>query len=200
MESMSGDWIPPDRAINRNLEEKSLTEISFLASEIVFAAIWLFVRICVWIKQRRLGWKREAILLLMYINLAVIIRFVFFPRALVAGHVQPLVFEAADVLPLRINLIPLVHLFDYGSVRDMLWNVAGNTAMFIPSGIILPIVYRKLNSFGKIIAAGALISLCIEFLQLPFASRASDIDDLILNTLGVAAGYGIYMIFRRFKR
>ena len=136
----------------------------------------------------------------MYINLAVIIRFVFFPRALVAGHVQPLVFEAADVLPLRINLIPLVHLFDYGSVRDMLWNVAGNTAMFIPSGIILPIVYRKLNSFGKIIAAGALISLCIEFLQLPFASRASDIDDLILNTLGVAAGYGIYMIFRRFKR
>ena len=200
MESMSGDWIPPDRAINRNLEEKSLTEISFLASEIVFAAIWLFVRICVWIKQRRLDWKREAILLLMYINLAVIIRFVFFPRALVAGHVQPLVFEAADVLPLRINLIPLVHLFDYGSVRDMLWNVAGNTAMFIPSGIILPIVYRKLNSFGKIIAAGALISLCIEFLQLPFASRASDIDDLILNTLGVAAGYGIYMIFRRFKR
>ena len=197
---MSGDWIPPDRAINRNLEEKSLTEISFLASEIVFAAIWLFVRICVWIKQRRLDWKREAILLLMYINLAVIIRFVFFPRALVAGHVQPLVFEAADVLPLRINLIPLVHLFDYGSVRDMLWNVAGNTAMFIPSGIILPIVYRKLNSFGKIIAAGALISLCIEFLQLPFASRASDIDDLILNTLGVAAGYGIYMIFRRFKR
>ena len=104
------------------------------------------------------------------------------------------------MLPLRINLIPLVHLFEYGSVRDMIWNVIGNTAMFIPSGIILPVVYRKLNSFWKVIAVGALISLCIELLQLPFASRASDIDDLILNTLGVAAGYGIYAIFLRFKQ
>lgn len=177
-----------------------MIEISFLASEIVFAAILLFVRICVWIKQRRLDWKREVILLLMYINLAVIIRFVFFPRALADGHVQPLVFEAAEMLPLRINLMPLVHLFEYGSVRDMIWNVAGNTAMFIPSGIILPVVYKKLNSFWKVIAVGALISLCIELLQLPFASRASDIDDLLLNTLGVAVGYGIYAFFRHFKR
>ena len=177
-----------------------MIEISFLASEIVFAAIWLFVRICVWIKQRRLDWKREVILLLMYINLAVIIRFVFFPRALVDGHVQPLVFEAAEMHPLRINLMPLVHLFEYGSVRDMIWNVAGNTAMFIPSGIILPVVYKKLNSFWKVIAVGALISLCIELLQLPFASRASDIDDLLLNTLGAAVGYGIYAFFRHFKR
>ena len=136
----------------------------------------------------------------MYINLAVIIRFVFFPKALVAGCVQPLVFEAAEMIPLRINLKPLVHLFEYGSFRDMIWNVVGNTAMFIPSGIILPVVYRKLNNFWKVIAVGALISLCIEFLQLPFASRASDIDDLLLNTLGVTAGYGIYVIFRRFKR
>ena len=144
--------------------------------------------------------KREAILLLMYCNLAVILRFVFFPRALAAGHVQPLVFEAAEMLPLRINLIPLVRLFEYGSVRDIIWNVVGNTAMFIPTGIILPVVYKKLNSFWKVIAVGALISLCIECLQLPFASRASDIDDLLLNTLGVAAGYAIYAIFRRFRR
>jgi glycopeptide antibiotics resistance protein len=34
--------------------------------------------------------------------------------------------------------------------------------------------------------------LCIELLQLPFYSRSSDIDDLILNTLGYLMGYGIY--------
>ena len=176
-----------------------MIEISFLASEIVFAAIWLFVRGCVWIKQRRLDWKREAILLLMYINLAVIIRFVFFPRTLVDGHVQPLVFETAEMLPLRINLIPLVHLFEYGSVRDMIWNVIGNTAMFIPTGIILPIIYRKMDHFGKVIAAGAFISLCIELMQLPFATRVTDIDDLILNTLGVMIGYGIYSLVKKIK-
>ena len=69
--------------------------------------------------------------------------------------------------------------------------------MFIPSGIVLPVVYKKLDNFGKVVAAGAFISFCIEILQLPFASRASDIDDLIMNTLGVVIGYGIYAAARR---
>lgn len=166
----------------------------------LFTAIWLLVRGWIWVKQGRLDWKREAVLLLMYFNLAVIIRFVFFPRALVAGHIQPLVFEAAAIFPLRINLVPLVHLFSYGNARNMIWNVAGNVAMFIPTGIVLPVVYSRLNSFRKTVAAAALISFCIEILQLPFASRASDVDDLILNTLGAAAGYGIYAAFKRLKR
>lgn len=174
--------------------------ISFLTVELAFTIIWLLTRLVVWKRQGRILWKREAVLLLMYINLAVIIRFVFFPRALVDGHIQPLVFDAAAAFPFRVNLIPLVHLFDYASVRDIVWNVVGNAAMFVPSGIVLPIVYRKLNSFWKVTASGALISLCIEILQLPFASRASDVDDIILNTLGVVVGYGIYAAVRHFKR
>ena len=177
-----------------------MVEMSFLTLELVFTAVWLMTRLIVWKRQGKILWKREAVLLLMYINLAVIIRFVFFPRALVDGHIQPLVFDAASAFPFRVNLIPLVHLFDYANVRDIVWNVVGNAAMFIPSGIVLPIVYRELNSFWKVIASGALISLCIEILQLPFASRLSDIDDVILNTLGVAVGYGIYAIFKGIKR
>ena len=177
-----------------------MVEISFNELECFFTAIWLLCRIIVWIRQRRINWKREAVLLLMYINLAVIIRFVFFPRDLVDGRVQPLIFEAAAVFPLRMNLIPLVHLFDYDNIRDIIWNVVGNAAMFIPSGILLPILYRQLNSFWKVAAAGAFISLCTETLQLPFPSRASDIDDLILNTIGVAVGYGIYAACKCLKR
>ena len=176
-----------------------MLEISFLAAESAYTAAWLLVRISIWIRRRDIDWKREAVLVLMYIDLAVIIRFVFFPRDLIDGHVQSLVFEAA-AFPLRINLVPLVHLFDYGNVRDIVWNVVGNAVMFIPSGIVLPIVYRQLNSFWKVAAAGAVISLCIEILQLPFPSRASDIDDLILNTLGVVVGYAIYVVFKRLRR
>ena len=172
-------------------------EITFLAAELIFAAVWLIIRISIWVKQKRIDWMREAILLLMFVNLAVIIRFVFFPRELVDGHIQPLVFDAAKVFPLRISLRPFIFLFDYDNIRDIVWNVAGNFTMFIPTGIILPILYKRLNTFWKVIAAGALISLCIEILQLPFASRASDIDDLILNTFGVAVGYGIYVAIKR---
>ncbi len=175
-------------------------EISFLSTELAFTAIWLLVRICIWKKQNGIEWKREAVLLLMYINLAVIIRFVFFPIDLVDGHVQPLVLERTSVFPFRINLIPFVNIFNYSSIRDIIRNVIGNVAMFIPSGIVLPIVYRKVNSFWKVVAAGAFLSLCIEILQLPFPSRTSDIDDLILNTLGVVVGYGIYSAFKRIIR
>ena len=134
-------------------------EISFFAAEAAFTAIWLLVRISIWIRQKSIDWKREAVLALMYINLAVIIR------------------------------------FDYDNVRDIVWNVIGNVAMFIPTGIVLPIVYRRLNSLWKVAAVGAFISLCTEILQLPFPSRASDVDDLILNTLGVVVGYGIFAMF-----
>ena len=109
-------------------------EISFFAAEAAFTAIWLLVRISIWIRQKSIDWKREAVLALMYINLAVIIRFVLFPRDLVDGHIQPLVFDAVTAFPLRINPIPLVHLFDYDNVRDIVWNVIGNVAMFIPGG------------------------------------------------------------------
>ena len=177
-----------------------MIEISFLSAELAFTAVWLLLRVLVWLRQGKIDWKREAVLLLMYLNLAVIIRFVFFPKTRVDGHVQPLFFDPAAVFPLRVNLVPFLHLFDYDSIRDIVWNVAGNAVMFLPSGIFLPLVYRRLDSFGKVLAAGAFLSLCIELLQLPFASRATDIDDVILNLLGIAAGYGIYAAFRHLKR
>ncbi len=175
-------------------------EISFLAAELFFSVIWLIVRIIICVKQKSVDWKRESLLLLMFVNLAVIIRYAFFPRDLIDGHVQPLVFEAEKMLPLRVNLRPFVHLLDYDNARDIVWNVAGNSVMYIPTGVILPVLYKKLDTFWKVIAVGAILSLCIEILQLPFASRASDVDDLILNTFGVAVGYGIYGIIKRVRR
>ena len=97
-----------------------MMNISFVTFELLFTAVWLAVRMVVWIRQKRIIWKREALLLLMYINLAIIIRFSFFPRDLVNGHIQPLIFDAKVAFPFRINIIPLVNLFQYDSVRDQI--------------------------------------------------------------------------------
>ena len=175
-------------------------EISFAAFGLFFTAVWLACRIAVWIRRRHIDWKREAALLLMYLNLALILRFTFFPRALADGHVKPLLFDAAKAYPFRIHLLPLAELVRYGDLRHHIWNVGGNIALFIPSGILLPTLYKKLNGFWKTVAAGALISLCVELLQLPLASRATDIDDLILNTVGVMLGYGICALLRAAKK
>ena len=177
-----------------------MLKIPFAAAEAVFALIWLVCRIAVWIRRGQIDWKREALLLLMYVNLAVILRFTFFPMFRINGKVQPLIFNAAALFPFKINLIPFVRLFDYVSKKEMLLNVIGNVALFIPSGIVFPILYRNLNSFWKVLGAGALLSLCIEILQLSFSRRASDIDDLILNTLGVAIGYAVFALIRGRKK
>ena len=177
-----------------------MVEIPFLLLELIFASIWLVIRSVVWAKQKHIDWKREAVLLLMYINLAVIIRFTFFPMAKVDGRVQPLIFDIATAFPFRVNLLPLVNLLDYDSMRDLLLNVIGNVAMFIPSGIVLPIVYKRLDTFVKVLLAGGGISLCIEIIQLPFRVRATDIDDFILNTIGVIVGYGIYALIRYLRK
>lgn len=174
--------------------EHTVYSISLLSAELFFTAVWIVIRVIVWIRNRKIDWKREALLLLMYVNLAVIIRIVFFPMERSYGKVQPLLFDPGAILPFKIILSPFVRMFDFETKTGALINVTGNVAMFIPSGIILPILYRKLDRFRKVVAAGALISLCIEILQLPLSTRTSDINDLILNTAGTAIGYGIYAL------
>ena len=173
-----------------------MIEISFLFGELVFAAIWLIIRAALWIYRKRIDWKREAMLLLMYVNLAVMIRVTFYPFFHVDGKIQPLIFDRDELFPLWINPVPLMHIAEFDTTQDILHNIIGNVALFIPSGIILPILYKRMDHFWKVLAGGAFISLCIELLQLPISARTSDIDDIILNTLGCAMGYGIFLLFK----
>ena len=173
-----------------------MIQIPFLLTECFFALFWLLLRAAVWNRQKHIDWKRDAMLLLMAVNLAVILRFVFFPMAKVDGRVQPLLFDPARVWPFRLNPLPFVNLKLYSSKKNLLLNVLGNVAMFIPSGIILPLLYRKLDRLWKVVGVGALLSLGIEILQLPFFGRTTDADDLVQNTFGVLIGYGIYALAR----
>lgn len=177
-----------------------MIEISLLSGELVFAALWLLCRGILWLRQKKIVWKREAVLLLMFVNLAVLIRFVFYPFFTVNGHVQPLMINLSGIQPIRINLIPFVNILDYDSKREAAINIIGNTCMFIPTGIILPILYSHLDRFWKVLLAGAGLSFVIEMIQLLFPGSVSDIDDLILNTAGVAIGYGIYNLVHRLRR
>ena len=164
------------------------------------SALWILLRGMVTLYQDRCSWKRELQLLLVYICIVVVTRFTFFPFSRVDGQIQPLLLDPEAIFPPRINLIPFVYLFDYPVFREALRNLIGNTAMFIPLGIVWPSVFRKLDSHRKVIAAGVGYSLLIEIAQLSFYDRVTDIDDLILNSLGFLLGYGIYLLVKAFKR
>ena len=162
--------------------------------------LWILIRGIVLLRTKRFSWKREAQLLLVYICIMVVTRFAFFPFSRVDGQVQPLLFDPAKVFPPRINLLPVIYLFDYPVFREALINFIGNTCMFIPLGVVWPVVFDKLDTHEKVIAAGIGCSLLIEIVQLPFFDRVSDIDDLILNSLGFLTGYGIYLLVRAISR
>ena len=171
--------------------------ISYLQMVAAISILWVIVRaVCC---KRAGGWrlKRELLLLLVYICIIVVVRFTFCPFGKVDGKIQPLLFDAGRIFPLKLNLKPLVYLFDYPTRREALLNLIGNTAMFLPLGIVWPSVFKRLNTHWKVIGAGFGASLCIEILQLPFFDRTSDVDDLILNTAGFILGYGIYLLVKR---
>ena len=177
-----------------------MIEISYGAMVLFISALWVITRVFFAVKQKKIYWKREAQLVLVYICLIVVVRFTFCPFGKVDGRIQPLLFDPENVFPPRINLLPLVYLFDYEIRREAILNFVGNTAMFVPIGVIWPAVFRKLNTHGKVLAAGVGLSLCIEILQLPFFDRVSDVDDLLLNSLGFALGYGLYLLIASLKR
>ena len=172
-----------------------MIHISYASMILFISIIWCLVRLVCAIKNKRVNYKRELQLLLVYICIIVVARFTFFPFSTVNGKIQPLVFESTKVFPLRINWIPFINLLDYPSTSDILINLIGNITMFIPLGIVWPSVYKDLNKHWKILLAGIVFSLVIEILQLPFYDRVSDIDDLLLNSLGFIIGYLLYLFF-----
>lgn len=175
-------------------------DIPFAAFEATFVAVWLIVRVVLCVIRRRIDWRQEALSLLMLLNVAVILRFTMFPFDMVDGHIQPLPFDYAHAFPPRLNLVPFAEFFTYESLRDTLVNLLGNCAMFVPTGIMLPIVCPRLNTFAKVVGAGALLSLAIELVQLPFHTRVTDVNDLLLNVTGVVVGYGVYALVRTLVR
>lgn len=176
----------------------TVLSISYLQMVLFISAVWLIVRAICCFRVKRFDPKREVQLLLVYVCIIVVVRFTFCPFGKVNGQIQPLVFDGARMLPFWLNLKPFVCLFDYPTIGDAWLNLIGNTTMFIPLGIVWPAVFKKLNTHLKVIAAGVGVSLCIELMQLPFFDRATDIDDLILNSVGFLAGYGIYLLAKKF--
>ena len=76
-----------------------------------------------------------------------------------------------------------------------LWTLFfGNIAMFMPLGILLPLVARPFRRWYVTIPTGFGISLVIEASQYLLKRGIADVDDMFCNTLGNALGYCLCMV------
>lgn len=71
----------------------------------------------------------------------------------------------------------------------------GNVVMFLPFGVLVPLLWRGVG-WGRALLLGVCLTFFVESCQL-LVGRAFDVDDLMLNALGVLAGYGIWRLWRR---
>jgi glycopeptide antibiotics resistance protein len=105
----------------------------------------------------------------------------------------------------HINLVPVVYSFtcflqDQRAhphlARFCLKNALGNIALFLPLGILLPLVSDRWRSLKRVVLLACCLSVSIETIQFFSAyigsPRAVDIDDVLLNTLGACLGFVIY--------
>lgn len=79
------------------------------------------------------------------------------------------------------NAVPFLYMF------SDLENTILNVVLFLPLGFFLSLLWPRFDSLWKAAAMGLAISAGIEFLQL-FTFRATDINDLMTNTLGAFLG------------
>lgn len=87
-------------------------------------------------------------------------------------------------LDFNFNIIPFVN-----AVADYR-NAFLNVILFMPFGVFLPILFKEFRVCKRTILTGVLSSLMVETTQL-FTFRATDINDLITNTIGMMIGYYI---------
>lgn len=91
-----------------------------------------------------------------------------------------------------INEIDLIPFDAQGGFRYIVLYGIANAFVFLPVGILLPMIWKKMNDLKKILLAGFLGSLFIEICQLVLQCGVCQTEDLIMNTVGAGVGYWIY--------
>ncbi len=93
-------------------------------------------------------------------------------------------------------------LYQHSAFWFLLIDVAGNIVVFIPPSMGLAGVLHRANrwqTIWRVVAGGFILSLTIELTQLAIPSRATDVDDLIFNTLGAILGVLFFLLVYRLK-
>ena len=84
-------------------------------------------------------------------------------------------------------------------VRLAAVNLFGNILLFVPLGLLLPAVWPRLARWWKTLGVCAGAVIAVELTQMLTLLGYCDIDDLILNLLGAALGYGLFLLFTKTK-
>ncbi|MEG2017282.1 MAG: VanZ family protein [Clostridium sp.] len=88
----------------------------------------------------------------------------------------------------ELNLIPFKDGLEISAILNVIF--------FMPFGFLLPTLWRRFRSFLPTLCYGLVFSFIIELSQLFVPYRSTDINDLIMNTLGAVLGWIVFSLLR----
>ncbi|MBD3860812.1 VanZ family protein [Bacillus sp. 28A-2] len=148
--------------------------------------------------QRFIYLRTEIVLACLFIYTNVLLYLTVFPNRFSAPRDQ----VSVNLMPLQ-SIYQNLHAYHHGYPNLVFLNLAGNILLFVPLGFFLYQAFRTM-CWQKAVLAGLFLSTMIEVLQWMFSqsgmiTRSSDIDDILLNTVGTALGCTLYQMYRRRK-
>ena len=100
-------------------------------------------------------------------------------------------FETINIVPFS-TIIGYIKglLFEDASMSIVIINLATNLFLFAPMGFFIPLLFKnKITNMKQFIILIIIISLFVEILQFITYRGSTDIDDIILNTIGAIIVY-----------
>jgi glycopeptide antibiotics resistance protein len=169
------------------------------ANAIVAAAGAVIIGVAVLGRARELPWPTIIIRCALICAVALILSVTLFPLPVDARlwkfH-RP--FSNLHILPLGTIRSQLA----FGLLHSEARQLIGNVVLFVPLGLLLPAAVRTCRRLWVTLVVAAGLSVLIEIVQALLPSHTTDVDDVILNTVGAALGFlafsvGAWMVKRR---
>lgn len=150
--------------------------------------------------RKKIGEQGNWVRILFVLYILIVIKVIIFKypyeelRAIASSWRRDVILEGlgtANFTPFKTIKMYIDYAYKLNSVE----NLAGNVLVFVPFGFLFPFVAREGERFFVMFVNAFVFILGIEVFQLFSAFGAFYVDDILLNCLGAAMGYGIYRIF-----
>lgn len=146
--------------------------------------------------------KKRKILWAMFCLYCAVMLWLLFGREISAGdgsYVENIA-GRFSIKPLHTILRQLRRCFDPSRpwlMRHSWINLGGNVVLFVPLGVFLPLLWASLRKLWRVLLVTAGTIVLVEIGQVLMLVGRGDVDDVILNVLGAAVGYGLYKLIEK---
>ena len=164
-------------------------------SGIVALIFWIIVS-CITKKDR----SKKILISLFIVYMTVVVSITIFPLI-----IDPELMPINDRSIILVPFSTITNLLENATLWTIVLQIIGNIIMTIPYGIFIPFMVKRKRWYNYLVYT-LIFPLAIELTQLIICIstnsfyRTVDIDDVILNSIGIIIGYGIYKILPKFVK